>query len=77
MTDPSFALTDRDKASDVWLRLRAHLTDRLADARLRNDQVLSEPETAMLRGEIRCLKRLLALGDDRPVLTGDDEAPGY
>ena len=55
MTD--FQLTEHDKAQGLWLRLRAHLEDRLADARRRNDAALTEAETAMLRGEIRCLKK--------------------
>lgn len=74
MTD--FELTPHDRASSLWLRLATHLSDRLADARRRNDAPLSDIETAMLRGEIKSLRRLLALGDDnRPVVTGDDEAP--
>ncbi len=66
-----FQLTEHDKAQGLWVRLRAHLEDQLADARKRNDAALSEPDTASLRGEIRCLKRLMSLGDSRPV-TGDD-----
>lgn len=66
-----FQLTEHDKAQGLWVRLKAHLEDRLADARKRNDTLLAEYETAMLRGEIRCLKRIIALGDDRPV-TGED-----
>ena len=30
-----FQLTEHDKAQGLWLRLRAHLEDRLADARRR------------------------------------------
>lgn len=71
MDDP-FTLTEHDKAQGLWRRLEAHLEDRLADARKRNDAALTEPETASLRGEIRCLKRIIALGDDRPM-TGDEE----
>lgn len=70
MTD--FHLTDNDKSTGLWARLKAHLDDRLADARRRNDAMLSEPETATLRGEIRSLKRIISLGDVRPM-TGEDE----
>ncbi len=71
MTD--FELTSNDKVSSLWLRLRAHLEDRLADARRRNDQPeLPEQQTAVLRGEIRSLKRLIALGEDRPRPTTGD-----
>lgn len=70
-----FTLSEHDKASGLWLRLRAHLEDRLMLARTRNDTPLPECETALLRGEIKCLKRIISLGDDRPVLTGIGEQP--
>ncbi len=74
MTD--FALTEHEKASSLWRRLQAHLNDMLATARVRNDnETLSEQQTAALRGQIRCLKTLLALADDRPIVTGDTEQP--
>lgn len=72
MTD--FLLSDTDKAQGLWVRLRAHLEGRLAAARVRNDKPLTEPETALLRGEIKTLKHIIALGDDRPqIVTGDEE----
>jgi hypothetical protein len=70
-----FTLTEPDKAQGLWLRLREHLADRLADARKRNDGPLDPHETASLRGEIRTLKRIIALGDDRPVIPTDDDQP--
>lgn len=69
MTD--FQLTEHDKSTALWVRLKAHLQDQLGDLRNRNDALLTEPETASLRGEIRCLKRLIALDAARPLLTGD------
>lgn len=75
MSDPPqpFALTTADKANGLWLRLKEHFEHRLATARLRNDAIQPEAETALLRGEIRCLKGLIALGMDRPIVTGNDE----
>ena len=72
MADPvTFALTEGEKHHPLWVRLRAHFTDRLAQARVRNDRPdLREWETATLRGQIKELKAIIALGDDRP-LTGD------
>lgn len=71
-----FQLTELDKAQSLWLRLKEYLEYRLATARKDNDRpTMTEHETATLRGEIRCLKRLIALGDDRPVVTGDENAP--
>jgi len=70
-----FTLSEQDKAQGLWLRFKDHLLERLADARRRNDTALPETETAALRGEIKCLKRLLSLGDDRPVIPTDDDQP--
>lgn len=62
MTD--FRLTESDKASGLWLRLRAHLDDRIASARLRNDDATLDPAaTAAIRGEIKVLKLLMRLDD--------------
>jgi hypothetical protein len=70
-----FTLSDHDRASGLWLRLREHLGERLASARVRNDHdTLSEQQTAALRGEIRTLKAIIRLGDDRPM-TGDGDQP--
>lgn len=70
-----FNLSEHDKAQGLWLRLRAHLEARLADARVRNDGAMNDYETASLRGEIRTLKRIIALGDDRPDMTGGEQPP--
>lgn len=69
-----FDLSDADKVQSLWLRLKDHFLDRLDDLRKRNDAPRSEQDTAELRGQIRCLKQIIALGDDRPV-TGDEDAP--
>lgn len=72
--DPPFILTENEKATLLWARIKGHLNDKLAAARRRNDTPQSEQETAMLRGEIKTLKGIIALGDDRPV-TGDTGTP--
>jgi hypothetical protein len=73
VTDP-FQLSEHDKAQGLWLRLKSYLEGRLADARKRNDDMsLPEYDTAALRGEIRTLKRLIALDAARPVMTGSDD----
>jgi len=70
-----FTLSEADKAQGLWLRLRAHFEERLALARQRNDAIQPEDMTAALRGEIKTLKGLISLGDDRPIVTGADYAP--
>lgn len=61
-----FALTDGERHHPLWTRLSAHLTERLRELRGRNDGPLNELETATLRGQINCLKGLIALGHDSP-----------
>lgn len=67
---PPFELTDHERASALWLRLRLHLDAELAAARAENDAMGKGPEhTAFLRGRIAQLKALLALQHDAPRIT--------
>lgn len=69
MTPPEdFTLTEPDKHTPLWIRLKAHLEQRLMDARKRNDGALSEADTASLRGEIKSLRHLIKLGDTRTLI---------
>jgi hypothetical protein len=63
-----FELSQQDRATSLWLRLSAHLEDRQAACRVKNDRDMPEEETAALRGEIKTLKGLIALGAERPVI---------
>lgn len=68
-----FELLPTDKATGLWLRLSKHLENRLGAARRRNDDAtLDVAATAALRGEIRTLKALLRLGDDRIFIPDGD-----
>lgn len=66
---PEFKLSPGDRVQPLWAKLKAHLEERLAKARERNDADLTPDQTAKIRGEISCLKRLLALGQDEPPPT--------
>jgi len=70
MPDPViFVLEDGERRHPLWARLKAHLTERLAQCRIRNDRAtLTEQETAALRGEIKALKGIIALGDEPPLI---------
>lgn len=62
-----FTLTQVDKNSHLWRRLKRHLEDKRAELRAQNDNItLDERQTAAKRGRISELTELLAL----------DEAPG-
>lgn len=58
-----FTLTQSDKHSPLWARLKKHLDAELAIAREQNDSPLDADKTAALRGRIRLAKELIALGD--------------
>ena len=64
---PEVTLSEDDRHTVLWLRLKAHLTEKLDAARAENDRLQPEPETAFLRGRIKALKRILALGDPSPI----------
>jgi len=68
-----FRLSPGDRSANLWARLKVHIEERLQKARERNDGDLDPVQTARLRGEISCLKRLLALGKDEspPIPTAD------
>lgn len=66
----SFELSDGEKAHPLWVKLKAHFEAQLQSLRERNDRTQPELETATIRGHIKCLRAIIALGDDRPQ-TGD------
>jgi hypothetical protein len=61
--------------SALWTKVSNELNNRLRLARLKNDGALNEIETADLRGQIKALKNVLALGDltPRPTTVMEDE----
>lgn len=73
MTPDAFALTAGERSHPLWLRLEAYLTDRLATERARvGDNIdMTERQTAAHRGRIKLLEGLIALGQTRPIMTGD------
>jgi hypothetical protein len=59
-------LSPGERMSPLWTRLRVVLLEELDAKRRRNDNPLSEQDTAGLRGEIRMLKAIIGLEDDPP-----------
>lgn len=70
MSANEFILTDGERRHPLWLRLKAHFEEKMLEARGKNDGPLSEADTATLRGQIKCLKGLIALGDEMPPQDG-------
>lgn len=60
-------LDKADLRSSLWIRLSAHLNERLEEERVRNDGRLNPEETSRLRGRIAQLKEILALAEQEPV----------
>ena len=65
-------LTESERQSAVWLKLKEHYEERLNVLRMKNDNLLDEITTASLRGEIRMIKQFLAIGIDAPLVPLDD-----
>lgn len=56
-------LSREDLNSQAWRKLKAHLEDTLRSLRQKNDSDQTPEATARIRGEIRCIKNLLALDE--------------
>lgn len=62
-------MSDGDRSSPTWVRLRAHLEEQLRIKRAQNDDsALDQFQTAKLRGHIESLKAIIALGDMPPPI---------
>jgi hypothetical protein len=70
MADERFELTESERHSAFWGRLMKHFEDRLSLLRAQNDANKDEMETAMQRGKIAEIKRILEL--DNPIISETD-----
>lgn len=62
MTREPFVLTDADRASPLWDRLVHHFEDTIERLHRENEQESLDPvQTALKRGEIKALRRLMLL----------------
>lgn len=68
MIENDFILTDSDKISPTWINLSKHLESRLEQMRKRLEGDLDQMQTASLRGQIKEIRRILSLADDRPFV---------
>ncbi len=67
MSRERFSLNDLEARTPLWMRVRGHMEQRLAELRAQNDTPLDDRKTAELRGRIAMLKELLAA--DKPLNT--------
>jgi len=67
-------LSEGERNSAVWQKLRQHYEEQLAKLRVRNDGEMTEFKRAKLCGHIEAVKSILSLGTETPVLD-DDSAP--
>ncbi len=65
-----FVLTPDERDSRLWGRLQEHFAARVAKLREQNDAALPHDETLTLRGQIRCFKELIRLGEEPPIIDG-------
>lgn len=64
---PPFTLSESERRSSLWLRLSSYMTERRAILRGKNDDDnLTPTQTASIRGQLKCLKGLIELGDEPP-----------
>lgn len=54
-------LTEQERHSELWRKLKAHFEARLQKHRVANDKAQAAEETAKLRGRIAELKELMNL----------------
>lgn len=71
---PDFRLDSVDISSRTWSKLKKHLRARQELLRARNDDPNLDPtKTALLRGELRAIRNLLALESPDPTMVADEE----
>lgn len=62
-------LTEQERNSPLWLRLKAHYEKRLHSMRSRNDGPLANDDTLLLRGRIHEIKTFLSINEAMPIGT--------
>ena len=61
-------LTDAEKVSPLWIKIKEHVEQRIKDHRASNDKTQPVEATEKLRGRIEELKDLLKLEKERPQI---------
>jgi hypothetical protein len=64
-------LTDQERNSELWTKIKAHFEQRIQKHRASNDKTQAAEETEKLRGRIAELKYLLTL--EKPGIQVNEE----
>jgi aminoglycoside phosphotransferase (APT) family kinase protein len=71
---PEFRLDRVDLTSQTWSKLKKHLQATQHKLRVRLEEPNLDPmQTALLRGELRRIRNLLALDSPDPTMVADEE----
>lgn len=71
---PGAVLSANDRNSPVWAKVRKHMEAKQVTLRLRLEtQDLDPTATAKLRGELKAIRNLLALGTPDLAMVADEE----
>lgn len=66
-------LTEIERQSALFLKLKMHFEERLARLRAKNDGLHEQDRTNRLRGQIAEAKYFISLGDKKPTPPEEDE----
>lgn len=67
-------LTEHEKLSSTWRKIRESLQDELDICRLKNDNDMPPEQTAKLRGHIERLKLIIKAGEGEPAPDNSPES---
>lgn len=56
-----FSLTESEKHSDLWMKIKAHYEQKLQETRVRNDKPLDAERKMVIVGQLMEMKYLLSL----------------
>jgi hypothetical protein len=63
-----FALTTAEANSSLWKKIYEHFQQELSYVHLELEKIQTEAETAVRRGEIRAIRKILRLNDELPEI---------
>jgi len=68
MMENTFTLSEGERRHPLWIKLQSHFEKQVSNlhGKLEGTE-LTEQATAVIRGRIKCLKALIALGQDPPM----------